>query len=209
MNLDSKTVTLGIWLTAVFLLGSWLVGNQPVEVQVNVPEVEEKEFGGTRFPSGISADSTFPSAGQVRGTTLTVTNTASISGETNFLRDTEVVSADNTLAATESGLITFVSASGSTTTLPSASAGLYFKFVVGAAFDTFDFRIDSAEGDNIYGTLSVNNADVACSAEDQINFIADGETVGDNVELVSDGTSWFIVGSEAETAAKLTCTDPT
>lgn len=36
--------------------------------------------GGTRFPNGISADSTSPSAGQVRGTTLTTTGAATLGG---------------------------------------------------------------------------------------------------------------------------------
>lgn len=37
------------------------------------------QFGGTRFPNGISADSTSPSAGQVRSTTLNVTGAATLS----------------------------------------------------------------------------------------------------------------------------------
>lgn len=36
--------------------------------------------GGTRFPNGISADTTSPSAGQVRGTTLTTTGAAVLGG---------------------------------------------------------------------------------------------------------------------------------
>lgn len=40
------------------------------------------ELGGTRFPSGISADSTSPSAGQVRGTTLTVTGASTLAATT-------------------------------------------------------------------------------------------------------------------------------
>ena len=35
---------------------------------------------GTRFPNGISADSTSPSAGQVRGTTLTTTGASTLGG---------------------------------------------------------------------------------------------------------------------------------
>jgi hypothetical protein len=43
---------------------------------------DDISFGasGTRFPNGISADSTSPSAGEVRGTTLTMTGAATISG---------------------------------------------------------------------------------------------------------------------------------
>jgi len=35
---------------------------------------------GTRFPSGISADTTSPIAGEVRGTTLTITSTSAFTG---------------------------------------------------------------------------------------------------------------------------------
>lgn len=114
-----------------------------------------------------------------------------------------------TLSHAETGSIVFASSTGGTTTLPAAREGLHFKFFVGQAIATNNWIIDSAEGDNINGTLSVNNADVACAAEDQLNFVIDGETIGDNVELVSDGTQWLIVDSNIEAAAKLTCTDPT
>jgi hypothetical protein len=42
----------------------------------------EEVFGasGSRFPNGISADSTSPSAGQLRGTTLTTTGAATVGG---------------------------------------------------------------------------------------------------------------------------------
>lgn len=35
---------------------------------------------GTRFPNGLSADSTSPVAGQVRGTTLTITGASTLGG---------------------------------------------------------------------------------------------------------------------------------
>lgn len=52
-------------LLAVFVSG--LVGNQSAV-----------GASGTRFPNGISADTTSPSAGQVRGTTLTITGATTI-----------------------------------------------------------------------------------------------------------------------------------
>lgn len=54
---------------------------------------------GTRFPNGISADSTSPSAGEVRGTTLTTTGAATISGETDLEGLTQ---GGNTLASSTS-----------------------------------------------------------------------------------------------------------
>lgn len=108
----------------------------------------------------------------------------------------------------EAGSTVFSSASSSTTTLPAARDGLVFTFQVNEAIATGNWIIDSTEGDNINGTLSVNNADVACSGEDQLNFVTDGETIGDFVTLRSDGDQWVVSGSDVETAAKLTCTDP-
>jgi len=113
-----------------------------------------------------------------------------------------------TLTALDSGSTFFLSASGTLITLPSVSEGLNFKFVVGDALDTANVVIDSAEGDNIEGTLIVAGAVVDCASEDQINIVVDGENIGDNVELMSDGSQWIIVDSNVLTAGKMTCTDP-
>lgn len=39
---------------------------------------------GSRFPNGISANSTSPSAGEVRGTTLAITSTSAFTGDADF-----------------------------------------------------------------------------------------------------------------------------
>lgn len=44
---------------------------------------------GTRFPNGVSADSTSPIAGEVRGTTLTLTGAATVSGALDVARSTQ------------------------------------------------------------------------------------------------------------------------
>lgn len=119
------------------------------------------------------------------------------------------LSSSYTLSHFEAGSNIYATASGSTTTLPAARDGAFFRFVVAGALDTTNWVIDSAEGDNIEGSLIVAGAVVDCDAEDQINFVVDGENIGDVVELHSDGTSWFITDSNALTSAKLTCTDPT
>lgn len=46
----------------------------------NSQPVPELGATGTRFPNGISADTTSPSVGQVRGTTLTSTGATTIGG---------------------------------------------------------------------------------------------------------------------------------
>lgn len=117
--------------------------------------------------------------------------------------------ATTTLNLKDSGTNYMVSASGTTITLPSVKAkGTHYRFTVGGALDTGNVIIDSAEGDNIDGTLIVAGAVVDCRGEDQINFVVDGEAVGDYVELLSNGTQWVLVDSGVLTSAKMTCTDP-
>lgn len=118
------------------------------------------------------------------------------------------VSSVTATAAQTGSTVLMARATGTVITLPAAADGLFFRFVVGTAFATDNYVIDSAEGDNIEGALIVAGAVVDCDAEDQINFVADGENLGDYVELLSDGTSWFILDSGGLTAAKITCTDP-
>ena len=166
-------------------------------------------LGGSRFVNGISADSTSPVAGQVRSTTLTVTGNATISGilSGNML-STTTDAFDFTLGAGSSDQLIFFQGVGATSTLPAVTnTGAHYRFSILAAFGTEDATVASAEGDNINGSLFVNDAIVACSGEDRIQFINDGEAIGDFVELISDGTNWNIINSRGETAAKLICDD--
>jgi hypothetical protein len=117
--------------------------------------------------------------------------------------------ATTTIVAEDSGTNFMLSASGTTMILPAVGyAGATYRFTVGGALDTGNVIIDSAEGDNIEGTLVVAGAVVDCASVDQINFVVDGENVGDTVELFSDGTQWLISDSNVLTASKMTCTDP-
>lgn len=114
-----------------------------------------------------------------------------------------------TLQFKDSGTTYYLSGKGTTWILPAVTnKGANYRFVVNGALDTGNVIIDSAEGDNIEGTLIVAGAVVDCAAEDQLNFVVDGENVGDYVEVRSDGTQWLIGDSGVLTAAKLTCTDP-
>lgn len=114
-----------------------------------------------------------------------------------------------TLQFSDSGTTYSHSASGTTYVLPAVThEGATFRFAVGGAVDTGNIIIDSAEGDNIEGTLIVAGAVVDCAAEDQVNFVTDGENVGDYVELRSNGSNWLIGDSGFLTSAKGTCTDP-
>ncbi len=125
----------------------------------------------------------------------------------------EVLSAAQTLTAADSGK-TFIldAAAGKTVTLPTLAEGLNFRFVVGAAFATDNWIIDSAEGDNINGIISDMGSTVAgvpAAGEDQINFVASAETIGDWVYLVADSSNsqWLVSGACAANGG-ITATDP-
>ena len=118
------------------------------------------------------------------------------------------ITAAATLTAADSGKWYELAASaGVTVRLPAVSSGLNFRFVVANAFDTSNYIIDSAEGDNIDGNLIVNGAAVAASGEDQINFVASAESVGDFIDIWSDGNKWYVWGI-GNSAGAITATDP-
>tara|TARA_R110000751_G_scaffold249031_1_gene348773 strand:+ start:10888 stop:11316 length:429 start_codon:yes stop_codon:yes gene_type:complete len=124
----------------------------------------------------------------------------------------EVLTAAKTLTtAADNGKIFFLNAAaGATITLPKITQnGVKLKFITTLAFATTNWIIASAEGDNISGTLLVVGATVTAIAEDQINFVASAELVGDWIELISDATnSQWIVSGVADNTGAITATDP-
>lgn len=106
----------------------------------------------------------------------------------------EVVQAfTNTLTAAETGKTFFLDlVGGGSTVLPAPALGLNFKFIVSTA-PTTAYTIDTNGGDNImHGThIDIVGELVYATARDIITFVASTSLVGDSVELVSDGTSWF------------------
>jgi len=208
----------------IIVLAVYLFPTPNIDVDVNVEappapttQMCQSDEGGQDFTGGgtsnyTSTNNAFTGAVSM-ASTLSVTGATTLSGEVTMKEGSQVLAPTNiysttTLTAALSGTTYYLSASGTTITLPAVAEGLNFRFAINGAADSGNFIIDSSEGDNINGTLSVNNADVACSGEDQINFVTDGETIGDYVELRSDGTQWLIGDSGTETAAKMTCTDP-
>jgi hypothetical protein len=122
----------------------------------------------------------------------------------------EPITGTTTLTSSYGNYITFpASADQITVTLPAVTAtGSVYSFVVTGALTGASVTIDSAEGDNINGILMVNDTDVACDGEDQLNIVTDGEVIGDRVELLSIGSGWVLLDSDIDAAGKMTCTDP-
>lgn len=125
----------------------------------------------------------------------------------------KTVAAATTLTAADSGKVIVMDGTvGATITLPTLADGLRFKFVVGATFITSNWVVASAEGDNINGIISSMGATVAgvpAVGEDQINFVATAEAVGDWIELIADsGNSQWLVSGTCATDGGITATDP-
>lgn len=119
----------------------------------------------------------------------------------SMLRDYETVTAANTIGYDECGTTFFLSsATEFASTLPAPEAGCYFKFVVKAAPSGASYTVVTNGSANILiGGINENEVDTG----DDGPYDADGDTitfadgvavVGDYVEVVSDGTSWYLTG---------------
>ena len=110
--------------------------------------------------------------------------------------DYELISAASSLNLSDSGKVFKISGTGYTVTLPAPSAGWKAKFIVSAAFST-DFVVQSpaSNRDTINGGVIVNGAIVEADAVDRVTFEDDAESIGDFIEIHSDGTNYFVFGN--------------
>lgn len=113
---------------------------------------------------------------------------------------TEVVTGANVIAASESGTTYFLNAAaGFASTLPAPAAGLKFRFVIGATpVTSTGHTIVTNGGSNLIqgqvNSVPVDDAGLRADDEDTITFVANQALEGDWVELVSDGTNWYVSG---------------
>lgn len=121
-------------------------------------------------------------------------------------RDYEILTAADTLLYTECGKTVILnSATEFATTLPSPQAGCKFRFIVSAAPVGTAYTVVTAGGSNLIdGIAVVNGASVSCADEDTITFTASAAISGDWVEVISDGTNWFLSGA-ANAATGIAC----
>lgn len=122
------------------------------------------------------------------------------------LDKTATLAVASTLTAATSGYTyNLTAAAGAVIALPALKAGLNFRFVVGSAFATTNWTLVSSTS-VINGNVLVAGAHVAGASENTVSFVASAESVGDYVDLICDGTLWFVSGSGV-TSGSITLTD--
>jgi len=121
--------------------------------------------------------------------------TTRIFGKKDQAEKIQTVAAAVTLTDSDSGKVLILNAAaGKVVTLPSvAVAGFNVKVVVGAAFATTNFTVVAPTA-KIQGGSIVNSVFVPAADENTISFVASAESVGDYVDLVSDGTNYYVSG---------------
>ena len=118
-----------------------------------------------------------------------------------MVRDYEDMTAVNTLLYSECGKTIFLnSATEFAVTLPLPVAGCSFKFIVKAAPAAASYTVVTSASANIL-IGGVNELEVDTTNDgpydadgDTITFADGVAAVGDYVEMISDGTSWYITG---------------
>lgn len=110
----------------------------------------------------------------------------------------EVISADISLTAADSGKIFLVATDALTITLPSTVAGLEYTFINSGADGNNIITVSPAAADAIHGTIILASSVVELSGvddKDVINTKATANT-GDMIKLVGDGSAgWYVLAS--------------
>jgi len=126
---------------------------------------------------------------------MATTRTSIVYGAEDFAANIKTISAATTLTASDSGKhITLSAAAGAAVTLPSvAIEGFKARITVGLAFATTNWTIVAPTA-VIQGGAIVNSVLVPAAAETTIAFVATAESVGDYIDIYSDGTNFYVNG---------------
>jgi hypothetical protein len=152
----------------------------------------------------VSGAVTLSGANTLSGAT-TLSGAVTLSGGTTIsgalVDNVEVVAATNVITAAESGKTFFLNvATGFESTLPTAAAGLHFRFIVATAPTSNGYTITGSPADKIFGTVACSGAEdtingVTADAADNVILVHNEAKIGDLVEFYSDGTNWYVTGN--------------
>ena len=157
-----------------------------------------KEISATELAALDGLDAELALLDGITATAAELNQAADISGMF------EVVTATNGITAAENGKTFFLSAAaGFVSTLPAPAVGLRYTFIVSLAPTSNGYDIATNAGANIIKGLAfeaeTDTEDDGPTDQnaDNLNLAANVAVAGDNVTVVSDGTSWFFTGGSA------------
>lgn len=132
-----------------------------------------------------------------------LTATGQIRGKQNA----QTLTASKTLVAADTGTTYFIATDALVMTLPtvaSAGAGCTFKFVNSGADGNNIITIDPNGTETIWGTitLAASVVDLGGGAGKKLINTKASSIKGDSVELVCDGSAWFVQNSTGIWAAE-------
>lgn len=158
---------------------------------VNDANVNQGAVKATALSIGVSGSETL----------LTAT-IAEINQHCDESANTEIVIATNVITASESGKTFFLNAATEfVSTLPAPALGLRYTFIVSAAPSGASYTIVTATSANIILGHILSSQDAGGSGDsettggDTISFVDGQAVVGDRVDVISDGTNWFVRAS--------------
>lgn len=130
-----------------------------------------------------------------------------LSGEIEIFGDksrVETLATGTTLTAADSGKVFLLVQAGAdrTATLPACVAGLNFKFVLKTAAANKWEIVQSTNTNDFVGNIVPADGgagDPPVGADTRVRFVGGTAVAGDQVEVVSDGTVWYIRGTCAAT----------
>jgi hypothetical protein len=122
-------------------------------------------------------------------------STTILYGDEKLALVVETITGAKTLTASDSGKsFTLLASAGAQVTLPAVAVkGFKARFTVGQLFATTNWTLKSATN-IIQGSANVNSVLVPGANENTISFVATADSVGDYIEIYSDGTNFYAYG---------------
>tara|TARA_R100000231_G_scaffold89793_1_gene67847 strand:+ start:215 stop:625 length:411 start_codon:yes stop_codon:yes gene_type:complete len=100
-----------------------------------------------------------------------------------------------TYTMADSGKTIKVSGTGGTVTLPAPTEGFNIRFVTTGGLTSANTVIAGGTADVMEGSIIVAGAVVDVDAADQLNFVHTADNLGDFVEIISDGSNYYVSGN--------------
>ena len=112
------------------------------------------------------------------------------------------VSAAKTVEVAECGTVFMVGDINATITLPDAATagpGWWCKFILSADLSAGDVVVTPAGSDTVelVSATAADGAAMDVTGTGQVEFINGAATKGDQLEILTDGTSWYALGMAA------------